>query len=95
MTKIRIPESADATFARMITTHSLPSSTRARIAESLEVLSDFPYLGRELSGNWEGYRAILGPWRWLIIVYRFHEDSDEVVVHGFFDARSSRSPTST
>ncbi len=78
---------------RLIQTHSLPSATRARVRASIEPLARFPRLGPELHGRWSGYRFLLGPWRWLIIVYVYFEDEDRVTVVGFYDGRSRRSPT--
>jgi hypothetical protein len=51
-------------------------------------------MGPELGGRWEGLRFILGPWRWLLLVYVFIESEDRVVVVTIQDARSSASPTS-
>ncbi|MBI2324371.1 MAG: hypothetical protein HYU87_05375 [Chloroflexi bacterium] len=30
--------------------------------------------------GWRGFRFLLGPWRWMLIVYVFIEDDDRVVV---------------
>jgi hypothetical protein len=46
--------------------------------------------GRGLAG--EGFRFILGPWRWLVIVYAFDEDADDVSVLTIQDGRSARWP---
>jgi plasmid stabilization system protein ParE len=73
----------------LIRTHSLPADTRARVARSLRSLAQFPNIGPALSGRWEGFRFILGPWRWLILVYVFIEAEDRVVVVTIQDARSS------
>jgi hypothetical protein len=74
--------------------HSLPSDTRARVARSLRALERFPLMGPELGGRWEGLRFLLGPWRWLLLVYVFIESEDRVVVVTIQDARSSAAPTS-
>ena len=78
----------------MILTHSLPADTRARVARSLEPLSRFPLLGRELEGRWSPFRFILGPWRWMLIVYVYEEPEDVVIVVTIQDARSSTAATS-
>jgi hypothetical protein len=78
---------------RMILTHSLPSDTRARVRRSLSVLERFPRVGRELEGRWRPFRFILGPWRWLLVVYVFDEREDVVLVATFQDARSSSAAT--
>jgi plasmid stabilization system protein ParE len=74
---------------RLIRTHTLPADTRARIARSLRSLSQFPNIGPALTGRWDGYRFILGPWRWLILVYVLIEAEDRVVMVTIQDARSS------
>lgn len=74
-------------------THSLPAGTRARVAASLRPLAEFPRLGPELQGRWEGFRFVLGPWRWMVIVYTYLEDDDRVVVVTIQDGRSSTGPT--
>jgi hypothetical protein len=78
---------------RLIRTHSLPASTRARIATSLRALERFPLMGPELAGRWEGLRFLLGPWRWMLLVYVFIEAEDRVVVVTIQDARSSTAAT--
>jgi len=78
----------------LIRTHSLPSDTRARVARSLRSLERFPLMGPELSGRWEGLRFVLGPWRWLLLVYVYLDAEERVVVVTIQDARASSSPTS-
>ena len=73
--------------------HSLPPTTTDRFEASIRPLADFPLLGQALSGRWTGYRYLLGPWRWMIIVYEYDEDQDLVAVVTLQDARSDRSPT--
>jgi hypothetical protein len=79
----------------LIRTHSLPADTRTRVARSLRTLERFPLLGPELGGRWEGFRFLLGPWRWLLLVYVFLEREDRVVVVTIQDARSSTAATGT
>jgi hypothetical protein len=50
-------------------------------------------MGPELGGRWEGLRFVLGPWRWLIVVYVFREPEDRVVVVTIQDGRSSTAVT--
>jgi hypothetical protein len=73
----------------LIRTHSLPSDTRSRVARSLRALERFPRMGPALTGRWEGSRFLLGPWRWLLLVYVYLEDEDRVVVVTIQDARSA------
>jgi hypothetical protein len=79
----------------LIRTHSLPADTRARVARSLRALERFPLMGPALSGRWEGFRFVLGPWRWMLLVYVFIEPEDRVVVVTVQDARSSTAATVT
>lgn len=78
----------------MIVTHSLPVDTRARVKHSLGILEEFPLVGRQLEGRWQGLRLLLGPWRWLLLVYHYDEREDLVVVVTIQDARSSSAATS-
>jgi hypothetical protein len=82
-------------LAGLIRTHSLPADTRARVVRSLRALERFPLMGPALSGRWEGFRFLLGPWRWLVLVYVFIESEDRVVVVTIQDARSSAAATAT
>jgi plasmid stabilization system protein ParE len=79
-------------LARLIVTHSLPADTSERVKRSLRPLADFPLLGAALEGRWQGFRFILGPWRWMVIVYLVDEEQVSVVT--VQDGRSSRAPTS-
>jgi plasmid stabilization system protein ParE len=76
-----------------ILTHSLPADTRARVARSLRPLQRYPLMGPALSGRWEGFRFLLGPWRWMLLVYVLLEDEDRVVVVTVQDGRSSAAAT--
>lgn len=73
----------------LIRSHSLPGDTRARVARSLRVLGEFPRIGPALAGRWEGYRFLLGPWRWMLLVYVFFMEEDRVVLVTVQDGRSS------
>jgi hypothetical protein len=79
----------------LIRTHSLLADTRARVARSLRSLSQFPNIGPALAGRWEGFRFIIGPWRWLILVYVYIEAQDRVVVVTIQDARSPTAATAS
>jgi plasmid stabilization system protein ParE len=76
----------------LIETLSLPRSTIDRFKASLEPLRRFPRLGAPLEGRWAAFRFVLGPWRWMIVVYRYDEVLDEVAIVTVRDARSARSP---
>jgi hypothetical protein len=77
----------------MIITHSLPADTKDRVKRSLRTLEQFPNIGRQLDGRWHPMRFILGPWRWMLIVYSFEESSNVVLVLTIQDARSSTAAT--
>lgn len=78
----------------LISSHSLPTSTRERVERYVRPLRRFPLLGHELHGRWARFRFILGPWRWMIIVYVYDEEADRVAIVTIQDGRSARSPTS-
>ncbi len=73
----------------MIITHSLPADTKARVKRSLRVLERFPRIGPQLDGRWHPMRFILGPWRWMLVIYSYEQASDLVVVLTIQDARSA------
>ena len=93
MAHVEISDAAREDLERLIFTHSLPSDTRERVRASLRHLERFPLLGAELSGPWSGFRFLLGPWRWLILVYVYVADEDRVVVVTIQDGRSAGAPT--
>ena len=78
---------------RMIVSHSLPVDTRLRVQRSLRILEQFPRIGRQLEGRWAPLRVILGPWRWMLIIYSYEEPDDVVLIVAFQDARSSAAAT--
>jgi hypothetical protein len=79
---------------RLIRTLSLPSDTPRRLGASLASLETFPELGSPLSGRWSDFRFILGPWRWMLVVYVYDQVTDRVSVVTIQDARSAESATS-
>ncbi|MGO9319883.1 MAG: type II toxin-antitoxin system RelE/ParE family toxin [Solirubrobacteraceae bacterium] len=93
MTRVELSLTAVEHLDRMIVTHSLPPNTRARVQSSLRILEQFPSVGPELEGTWKPLRFILGPWRWLVLVYVHDEQHDIVHVLTIQDARSSASVT--
>ncbi len=60
---------------------------------SLRPLEDFPYIGAPLGGHWQGFRFLLGPWRWMLIVYECVEAEKTVVIVTIQDGRSSGTAT--
>jgi hypothetical protein len=78
----------------LVRTLSLPGNTRVRVKSSIRPLSRFPLLGAPLEGRWVDFRFILGPWRWMLIVYVYDEATDRVAVVTIQDARSAVAATS-
>jgi plasmid stabilization system protein ParE len=76
-------------------THSLPRDTAERVRRSIAQLRDFPLLGAPLTGRWTGFRFLLGPWRWMLVVYRYDDETDTLVIVTIQDARSARAPTTS
>ena len=93
MARVELTAAAVEDLDRLIRTHSLPADTKRRVKRSLRPLRRFPRLGPELRGRWRELRFVLGPWRWMLIVYVFIEDDDRVVVVTIQDARSSSAAT--
>ncbi len=94
MAEVRLSAIALEDLDRLILTHSLPADTRDRVKRSLRSLERFPLIGRELQGRWDSFRLLLGPWRWLLIVYVYDEREDVVLIVTIQDARSSTAATS-
>jgi plasmid stabilization system protein ParE len=93
--EVRLSADAVKDLDRMVLTHSLPPDTRERVRRSLRVLEQFPRIGRQLDGRWRPLRFILGPWRWMLIIYSYEEPEDVVLVVAFQDARSSSAATAS
>jgi hypothetical protein len=91
--RVELAAAAVEDLEGLIRTHSLPADTGSRVARSLRALQRFPLMGVALTGRWEGFRLLLGPWRWLLLVYVFIEAEDRVVVVAIQDARSSSAAT--
>ncbi|HEV2875165.1 MAG TPA: type II toxin-antitoxin system RelE/ParE family toxin [Thermoleophilaceae bacterium] len=95
MASVELARAAVEDLDSLIRTNSLPADTTARVARSLRPLERFPLMGMALRGRWEGYRVLLGPWRWLLFVYVYIEGEGRVVVVTIQDARSATAATST
>ena len=94
MTDVVVTPAALDDLEQLIRTHSLPADTRGRVRRSLAPLELFPLLGAALEGRWAGFRFLLGPWRWMIVVYVYDEPNDRLAVVTIQDARAARSPAS-
>ena len=95
MTRVLVAPAASFDLERLIVTHSLPADTLARVFKSIEPLEQFPLLGASLEGRWDNYRFVLGPWRWMLIVYAYDRDTDVVAIVTIQDSRSSTAVTTT
>jgi plasmid stabilization system protein ParE len=93
MATVELADAALEDLDTLIRTHTLPADTRARVARSLRPLERFPLIGPELGGRWDGFRFLLGPWRWLLVIYVYLESEDRAVVVTIQDARSSTAAT--
>ena len=93
MASVELAETAIEDLHWLIRTHSLPEDTRARLRRGLVQLEQLPRLGPELHGRWAGLRFLLGPWRWMLVIYQYDESSDHAVVVTIQDARSSSAAT--
>lgn len=94
MATVIVAPAAGSDLDRLIATRGIPETTRERVRSSLAALHDFPYLGPRLTGAWDGFRFVLGPWPWMLLVYSYDEPSDAVYVVTIQDARSATSATS-
>ena len=95
MARVVVAPTARDDLDQLIDTLSLPQNTSARVRALLQRLADFPRRGPRLEGRWAGFRFILGPWPWMLVVYAFDEEANQVSVVTVQDARSARSATST
>jgi hypothetical protein len=93
LARIELAAAAVEDLDRLIFTHNLPPETKTRVARALRPLEQFPLLGAALGGRWQGFRFVLGPWRWMVIAYVYFEDDDLVVVVTIQDGRSAAAPS--
>jgi hypothetical protein len=70
---------------------NLPDDAWTRIARSRRVLETFPLAGPELADRWSPARFAIGPWSWMILLYRY--ESDHAYVLAMHDGRSAASAT--
>ena len=93
MARVVVTHAAALDLRALIRTHRLPENTIERVKRSILPLAEFPELGAELGATFAPRRFILGPWRWMIVIYRFYPESDLVAILAFVDGRMSTSPT--
>lgn len=94
MARVELTAAAVEDLEWLISSHSLPTDTKERVTRSLQPLSSFPLLGAALEGRWSEFRFVLGPWRWMIIVYAYLESEERVVVVTIQDGRSAHAADS-
>jgi hypothetical protein len=90
--RVELAAAAVEDLERLIITHSLPANTKERVERVMRPLERFPLLGAQLEGRWQSFRFVLGPWRWMVIVYEYLEEDDLVLVVTIQDGRSSSGP---
>ena len=93
MAAVIVSPTARKDLERLIRSHSLPANTIERVRRSIEPLRSFPLLGAQLHGRWADFRFVLGPWRWMIIVYHWDEAADRVVIVTIQDGRTAAAVT--
>jgi hypothetical protein len=93
--RVELAPAAVEDLADLIDSHKLPGDTWPRVVKSLRPLELFLLSGRALEAPWSGYRFVIGPWRWMLLVYEYIESQDRVVVVTVQDGRTSTSPTSS
>lgn len=72
-----------------MTSRSPPPGTLGRVARRLRQLEAHPLLGRPLPGPDPNLRLLIGPWPWMLVVYRYREAPALVEVVSIQDARTS------
>jgi hypothetical protein len=90
--RVELASAAVEDLERLIVTHSLPADTKERVQRALRPLERFPLLGAQLAGRWQDFRFVLGPWRWMVIVYEYLEEDEVALVVTIQDGRSSTAP---
>lgn len=88
MTTVIVTPTAIADLDRLIATHALSNDTVDRFRRSVSVLERFPEIGAPLHGRWAPFRFVLGPWRWMLIVYVYDVAADHAAIVTVQDARS-------
>lgn len=94
MTQIIITPGAQGDVEDAIGLLKLPDDTWLRVHRSLQVVETFPLGGRALEGRWSNARFVLGPWRWMVLIYRYEEAAERVYIVAVHDVRSSSSALS-
>ena len=93
MAQVIVTPQAQRDVDEAVTTLNLSGNAWTRIARSLRVLETFPLAGAELTGRWGPTRFVLGPWSWMVLLYRYEDASEQVFIVAMHDARSASSAT--
>lgn len=80
MAKVFVTPTAAGDLQALINELHLPGDMRARVRSRLGQLAQFPERGEELTGRWQGFRYILGPWRWMLILFVYDNAADQIDV---------------
>ncbi len=94
MAAVVVAPAALGDLERLIAIRSLPSTARQRVIATFGSLRLLPERGAPLTGRWSGFRFVLGPWAWLLIVYRYDQATDTVQIVTLQDARTALAATS-
>ena len=94
MATVILTPTAVADLRQLIATHTLPADTLQRFKRSVSALQQFPEIGAPLDGRWAAFRFVLGPWRWMLVVYLYDASSDRVAIVTIQDARAGVAATS-
>jgi plasmid stabilization system protein ParE len=92
--RVVVTETARADLRELIATRGLPPSAAERVRNAIRPLAEFPLLGSALGDAWKGYRFVLGPWPWMLIVYVYDDAIDQVAIVTIQDGRSAQAATS-
>ena len=95
MAEVVVAQRARTDLSHLITSRKLPPDTLERVRKSLTQLETFPLAGRRLGERWHGYRLVLGPWPWMLLIYQYDETTETVTVLAVHDARTSSVATSS
>ncbi len=93
MATVVVTRRARSDLVHLIEARGLPANAPARVRASIEPLASFPQIGKRLTGRWRGFRVILGPWPWMLVVYIHEEAANTVTIVAIHDARSAASAT--
>ncbi len=94
MARVVVAQRARTDLSQLIISRQLPADTLERVRRLPSELETFPLAGRRLVGRWRGFRLIIGPWPWMLLIYAYDETTDTVTVFAVHDARTGAAATS-